>query len=141
MALTNEDIIKELEKKQKKHLADHSNKEGDEFWRRGEMHALDYTLHMLRSVVPEQEGTKVWVSWDSKQNDTPPFISGLDSNPYISSGGHPEARDIGGGLISWTLLGGSEQFTKIDSDLAALLGVKPGECKAFYIKEADDGGD
>lgn len=85
--------------------------------------------------------TKVWISWDSKQNDIPPFINGLDSNPYISSGGHPEAKDIGGGLISWTLIGGSEQFTKIDSDLAALLGVKPGECKAFYIKEAADGGD
>lgn len=82
--------------------------------------------------------TKVWISWDSKQNDIPPFINGLDSNPYISSGGHPEAKDIGGGLISWTLIGGSEQFTKIDSDLAALLGVKNGECKAFYIKEASN---
>ena len=91
-------------------------------------------LNMLR-----KEGTKVWVSWDSKQNDTPPFIKGIDSNPYISSGGQPEAQDIGDGRISWTRLGECEQITKIDSDLAALLGVKPGECKAFYIKEADDG--
>lgn len=82
---------------------------------------------------------KVWVSWDSEQNDTPPFISGIDSNPYISSGGQPEAQDIGGGNFSWKLPGSWEQTTKIDSDLAALLGVKPGECKAFYIKEADDG--
>lgn len=82
---------------------------------------------------------KVWVSWDSEQNDTPPFISGIDSNPYISSGGQPYAQDVGDGRISWARLGECEQITKIDSDLAALLGVKPGECKAFYIKEADDG--
>ena len=82
---------------------------------------------------------KVWVSWDSEQNDTPPFIDGIDSSPYISSGKRPEPKDISNGLISWDLGRDYNAITEIDSDLAALLGVKPGECKAFYIKEADDG--
>lgn len=93
-------------------------------------------LNMLR-----KEGTKVWVSWDSKQNDYPPFIDSIDSNPYVSSGKRPEPEDIGNGLISWDLGQDYNAITEIDSDLAALLGVKPGECKAFFIKEADDGGD
>lgn len=93
---------------------------------------------LLNGIDSPPSVVTVWVSWDSEQNDTPPFIDGIDSSPYVSSSKRPEPKDIGNGLISWDLGRDYNAITEIDSDLAALLGVKNGECKAFFIKEASN---
>lgn len=90
--------------------------------------------------TPKEEGTKFWVSWDSKQNERPPLIDEIHSSPYISST-RPILINLDNGLICWDLGRDCTAITEIDSDLAALLGVKHGECKAFFIREAADGGD
>lgn len=86
---------------------------------------------------PKEEGTEVWVSWDSEQNDYPPFIEEIHSSPYISSA-RPILKNLNNGLICWDLGRDCTAITEIDSDFAELLGVKCGECKAFFIKEASN---
>lgn len=89
--------------------------------------------------TPKEEGIKVWVSWDSEQNERPPFIKGIHSSPYLSRT-RPILKNLDNELIYWDLGRDCTAITEIDSDFAELLGVKNGECKAFFIREADDGG-
>lgn len=95
---------------------------------------------LLNGIDSPPSVVTVWVSWDSEQNERPPFIEEIHSSPYISST-RPILINLDNGLISWDLGRDCNAITEIDSDLAALLGVKNGECKAFFIKEAADGGD
>lgn len=72
--------------------------------------------------------TKVWVSWDTE-------VKGVESNPCLTD---EKPNILPNGDYG---IGDSNTAVDIHEAVAWLLGVKPGECKMFEIREVSNGTD
>lgn len=113
--MTVQEIISKLEEKKAQLLKDHSNQVGDENWRRGEFHAIEYTLNLLNSITANTVSIFVSRDLDNSEDfeihETKPEIK--EDGLYYSTSPH--------GYIT-TIQGVSEVFP-----------LQPGECSLFQV--------
>lgn len=117
--MSNEEIIKWLEAREKQRLAEHSRQEPEELWRRGEMQIIDTILPLLKE---QPEGVEVWVSWDKHHKWEEVARISL-TEPIICAEGND-------GAVIYRV---KEPFCDFSKDICKSLNLSPGECAKFRI--------